>query len=209
MGRRLSRPGARLINGVVRGVVVANDDPAGLARVRVRIPALGEGEQWALVATPMAGRRCGVLFLPQVDDQVVIAFEQGDPNEPIVVGSTWSAWARPPDPPDPRTRRSITSPAGHSIALDDAEGSVSVTSADGHEVRITAEGIDLSASGSASRIRLSADGRVAIEASHSITLTAPHVAAEAAGQVELSSSGEARLGAGGHCRIYGAVVTIN
>ena len=72
--------GADRFHGVVVGVVTNNQDPDGMHRVKVRFPWLsGEDEShWARVAAAMAGNDRGAYFLPEVDDEVLVAFEHGD-----------------------------------------------------------------------------------------------------------------------------------
>lgn len=113
--------------GIVPAVVVDNDDPLKLGRVRIHVPALSMVlPRWARVLTPTAGGGWGIFFLLQVDDEVLVMFERGDVNAPYVIGSLWNA-AAPPPPEAPQTPRSvhqcvIQSPSGHRIMLDDTSG---------------------------------------------------------------------------------------
>ena len=81
-------------------VVFDNRDPKGLARVRVRVSGLadttGTRDLWARIATLMAGPNRGTWFLPEVGDEVLVAFERGDARVPYVVGAVWNGSARPP-----------------------------------------------------------------------------------------------------------------
>ncbi len=76
-------------NQLVVGVVTNNKDPDGMGRVRVKFPALGDTIEgwWARVATINAGNERGLFMLPEVNDEVVVAFEHGDTRRPIVIGS--------------------------------------------------------------------------------------------------------------------------
>ncbi len=80
------------INGVVIGIVTNNNDPQGMGRVRVRFPWRGDDDEsyWARVATMMAGKDRGTFFLPEVDDEVLVAFDHGDINHPYVIGALWN-----------------------------------------------------------------------------------------------------------------------
>jgi phage protein D len=82
---------------VVVGVVTQTDDPEGLGRVRVQYPALGDDAEgwWARVAAPAAGSGRGLLMMPLAGDEVVLAFEQGDPRRPYVLGAVWNGRAKP------------------------------------------------------------------------------------------------------------------
>ena len=84
--------GSDRIPGVVIAVVDDNDDPADLGRVRVRYPWLGDQavSYWARLAMPGAGKDTGMVWVPQVGDEVVVAFEQGDPDHPFVIGGLWN-----------------------------------------------------------------------------------------------------------------------
>jgi phage protein D len=77
------------IDGVVCGVVSGNLDPLGRARVKAVLPWLSPDFEtdWAPVAQVSAGASQGVLFVPNVGDEVLLAFEFGDPRKPYVVGS--------------------------------------------------------------------------------------------------------------------------
>ena len=91
--------------------VVSVEDPDGLGRVEVRL--LGKQEQdnqtatlWARVAVPFAGDNRGAFFIPDVGDEVLVAFLDGDPRWPVVLGSFWNGAARPPErPPGNRVDR--------------------------------------------------------------------------------------------------------
>src|ERR1700681_1198967 len=82
-------------SGVYPAIVVDNVDPANSGRVKVRLPQVlvaGESghEVWARIATLMAGANRGTWFIPDVGDEVVVAFEHGNLNRPYVLGGLWS-----------------------------------------------------------------------------------------------------------------------
>ncbi len=81
--------GPTRIAGVVCGVVTDVADPLGLGRVKVALPWLSPDYEstWAPVAQLTAGKRTGAMFLPEPEDQVLVAFEFGDLRRPYVVGS--------------------------------------------------------------------------------------------------------------------------
>ncbi|MFN8524441.1 MAG: phage baseplate assembly protein V [Chloroflexota bacterium] len=125
------------LSGVVVGVVRDNRDPQGLGRVRVDVPWLGDGavSGWARIAVPMAGRGRGMFTLPEVDDEVLLAFEHGDPSRPFVVGTLWNTSSPPPlDNGDGKNNlRAIVSRSGMRVTFDDTPGAerVDVADADG------------------------------------------------------------------------------
>jgi uncharacterized protein involved in type VI secretion and phage assembly len=113
-------------NGIVIGVVSTLEDEANLGRIRVSYPHLGGVESdWARLSSPMAGAQRGVFFRPEVGDEVLVAFEHGDPRRPYVLGSLWSQEDKPPpDDGDQKANnwRFICSRSGHIILLDDTPG---------------------------------------------------------------------------------------
>ncbi|MGD2114432.1 MAG: phage baseplate assembly protein V [Acidobacteriota bacterium] len=126
--------------GAVVGVVTNNQDPDGLGRVKVRFPWLSQEEEshWARVATLMAGAERGTWFLPEVDDEVLVLFEHGDPRFPYVIGGLWNGGDDAPrDNADGENNlRVITSRSGHELVFDDTSGAeqVEIRTAAGHRV---------------------------------------------------------------------------
>ena len=114
------------ISGVVVGVVTNNQDPDGMSRVKVKFPWLSDADEsfWARVAAPMAGNQRGFYFLPEVEDEVLVAFEHGDPRFPYVVGALWNGKDAPPATNDDGKNniRVIKSRSGHVIRLIDEDG---------------------------------------------------------------------------------------
>jgi hypothetical protein len=84
--------------GLTIGIVTNNKDPDGVGRVRVKFPALSDSEEswWARVVMPGAGSQAGLMFMPQIDDEVLVGFEHGDLRRPFVLGGVWGAKAKPP-----------------------------------------------------------------------------------------------------------------
>jgi uncharacterized protein involved in type VI secretion and phage assembly len=160
------------INGVLRAVVVDNRDPDDRGRVKVRFPqgpAAGQpgGEAWAQLATPMPRGTRGRWLLPEVQDEVLLAFEGGDPRRPVVVGSLWNSSASPPDAAGAGDERivlgtgggvkitlenqaghesvTIETPGGQKLTLADGPGSVEVTDGNGNAVTLGAAGVTVRA----------------------------------------------------------------
>lgn len=74
--------------GKYRGVVTNINDPKGAGRIKVRVPSVtGNGETgWCLPCLPYAGGGHGIVFIPQVGDNVWVEFERGNVNYPIWTG---------------------------------------------------------------------------------------------------------------------------
>jgi len=118
--------GAGRIYGVVIGIVTNNRDPKKLGRVKVKFPWLSDKDEsnWARIATLMAGNRQGTYFLPEVNDEVLVAFERGDVHFPYILGALWNGKDKPPTPNDDGKNnvRVIQSRSGHRIRLNDENG---------------------------------------------------------------------------------------
>ena len=118
--------------GVMPALVTSNTDPEMLGRVRVKFPWMPDDtldSAWARLALPGAGADRGLFFVPEVDDEVLVAFEQGDPSLPYVVGALWNRKDKPPKAPagvaiaaGKVNQRIMQSRTGHVIVLDDTQG---------------------------------------------------------------------------------------
>ncbi|MCE7989164.1 MAG: phage tail protein [Caldilinea sp. CFX5] len=122
------------IYGVVVGIVTDNQDPEQLGRVKVKLPWLAEEAEsnWARVATLMAGNERGAFYLPEVDDEVLLAFEHGNLRTPFVVGALWNGKDKPPltNADGENNQRLIKSRSGLTILLDDSAGAEKIEIAD-------------------------------------------------------------------------------
>ena len=108
----------------VIGVVTDNKDPSKLGRVKLKMPILSDADTtfWVPIIMLGAGKNRGWFFIPEVEDEVLVMFEQGDINRPLVVGALWGGKDKPPDKnPGSNPRRVIKSRQGSKITFDDEE----------------------------------------------------------------------------------------
>lgn len=196
----------RTLAGVVPGVVVEADDPNRLARVKVRLPVLGEDvEVWARLSLPLAGAGRGVLMVPRPDDEVLVAFEHCDPSRAYVVGSLWSETDPPPDIGDAAAVDvwAMRTEAGNLIQLSDSKGKrgLAVVDADGNGLLVdTGSG----------KVTLKAGTEVILETPDAaVTVSGTDVTVRAAGTVTVESRGDTTVTASGTLTQKGAVVRIN
>lgn len=125
----------RRLYGVYPAVVQSITDPDQQGRVRVRLPWSPDGsgagyEAWARLATLMAGADRGTWFIPDVGDEVLVAFEGGDPRRPYVIGALWNGQDAPPEQMDGagnNFKKTIRSRNGVKVTLDDSDGQESLT----------------------------------------------------------------------------------
>jgi phage baseplate assembly protein gpV len=124
------------IRGVRMAIVVDNKDGEGNPgyRVKLKLPWLNDQETtfWARIAVPMGGSGRGTYVLPEIDDQVLVVFEHGDINRPIVIGGLWSKKQEPVEvnQSGKNNTKLIKSRSGHRIIFDDKEGAEKITIVD-------------------------------------------------------------------------------
>jgi phage baseplate assembly protein gpV len=117
--------------GVAVGKVINLVDPLMLGRVQVQLPFIDSLDlsPWARIAQPMAGISHGFYFIPNINDEVLVAFEQGDVNAPYIIGALWNSLAPPPlRSPLPQIR-AIRTLAGNQIVFTEAPPSVTIQTA--------------------------------------------------------------------------------
>jgi uncharacterized protein involved in type VI secretion and phage assembly len=127
--------------GVVVGLVTNVNDPEKLGRCKVHFPWLDESNEtdWVRIATAMTGNATGSFLMPNVQDEVLVAFEHGDARFPYVVGFLWNGQDKPPA--DDVRERVIKSKNGHMIrfidSTPDSGSSGALVIEDAHGNRIT------------------------------------------------------------------------
>ena len=163
--------------GVYPGLVTDIVDPDGQGRVEISLPwspdgAGGAYQAWARLATLMGGPDRGSWFVPERGDEVLIAFEAGDPRRPYVLGGLWNGSDSPPqtmdgagnnfqkvlktrngvtvtlDDTDGREQLMLQTPAGQQLTLQDGPGSITLQDANGNSVKLDPSGITVNAAAS-------------------------------------------------------------
>ena len=175
------------IYGVVVGVVTANKDPKGLGRVKVELPWLGDKVEtdWARTAVAMAGKGRGLFYLPEVGDEVLVAFEHGDVGYPYVLGGLWNGKDAPPakNADGKNNIRVIQSRSGMTLVFDDTSGSEKLTIAD----KGGKESIEIDMANKKVTIKSSGDLDLTA-ADGTITISAKTVKINSTGAAELKAS---------------------
>lgn len=114
-------------SGLAVGVVTSLNDPDSRNRVRVKFPGLSDTNEsaWARVLSLGGGESRGMVFIPEVGDEVLVGFENNDVRQPVILGGLYNANAAVPswDVENGKvTARKIQSRTGHYVELADGEG---------------------------------------------------------------------------------------
>lgn len=200
------------VPGVAVGIVTDNQDPEGMGRVKLSFPwrSADDESYWARMAVPMAGPERGTYFLPEVDDEVLVGFADGDVRHPYVLGALWNGQDAPPEANSDGNNdvRKIHSRSGHELVFDDADrsGKVELNSSGGHTVTLDdssgSETITVEDKTGQNRIEFDAtSNELTIEAGAKLSIEAP--------TVEIAGDGSLKLESNGMLTINGTLVKIN
>lgn len=151
----LNRPGAGKESGLFVGTVTDNKHPENRYSVKVEVKGLHENQatHWARISTIMAGGDRGAFWLPEVGDEVIVAFEAGDSERPLILGALWNGKDKAPEsvftsPDDTELKlpnndqggknnyRVFVSRSGHTLVFSDEDGKehVSLRTKSSHEL---------------------------------------------------------------------------
>ena len=213
----------RTMNGVAIAQVSDARDPQHQGRVKLTFPWLSDDyvSDWARTVHAGAGKDRGFFVLPEVGDEVLVAFEQGDVRRPYVVGGLFNGVDTPkPGPIDDVdggsgaiNRRSLVSRRGHRIDLLDQDGhkeGIALATGDGkHTFTLDATG---------STVTLHSDGSVTIEAKSGVTvdagtgslkLTGGDVSITATTGLTLDGGPSVKVNASGQVAVSGGMIRLN
>ena len=175
--------------GVYQALVTDIKDPDNQGRVKIKLPWSPDGagascELWARLATMMAGNNRGTWFIPDVDDEVLVAFEGGSAVRPYVIGALWNGKDSPPetmdssgnnykkvirsrngvkvtlDDQDGQEQMILETPGGQKITLKDSPAAIEIEDSNGNSIKLESAGITIVASAkvtvNASQVNVSA-----------------------------------------------------
>lgn len=194
-------PQNRNIYGVAIGIVTSNNDPDGRGRVKVNLPWRGENDEsyWARIASPMAGNERGLVFYPEVGDEVLVAFERGDINYPYVIGALWNGQDKPPETnADGKNNiRKIRSRSGHELIFNDDDKAkqekIEIHTKGGHRIILDDSGgkekIEIVDKSGNNKITIdSVQNSIAMESAMKLTIKANMVEIEGSTSLTLKSN---------------------
>ena len=187
-------------NGIVIGTVMDLDDPEKLGRVKLKLPQYDDQQStWARIASPMAGKNRGFFFRPEVQDEVLVGFENGEVRRPYVLGALWSKVDTPPPRDNDETKnnwRFLVSRSGHIFKFDDTDGSEKIEIVDkSAKLKITFD---------------SASSKIQIESGGDVEISAPQGAFKVSAKtVDIEATGTMTLQSTGAMTVKGSTVDIN
>jgi uncharacterized protein involved in type VI secretion and phage assembly len=223
---------------VVIGVVTNVKDPDGLGRVKVKFPWMAEANakvesNWARIAAPSAGKSRGFYFLPEVDDEVLVAFEHGNPNYPYIVGMLWNGKDAPSEKNtvahtgEGTIHRMIVSRLGHRVVFDDSNSKKSILIEDSSKnqsifidtvknaITIKAAGnmlidvkgnIDINAGGN---INIKANGAIKSDSLSLEMLAKTTIKLDAKAMIEMKAAGSLKMESMGAAQLDGSIINIS
>ena len=230
------------ISGLLVGVVTnINDNEGKIGRVKVKFPTInGDIEsEWARVVTLGGGPKRGVVFQPEVNDEVLVGFEQGDTRRPVVIGGLFSKKNELPTTDNVSSGgkveyRRINSRLGHVIEIADGTGPdtkhILLKTSNGHLIRVGEDKLELkvvnkpvSITNGQAKIEFSDSGDITIEgmnvtikAKTALKLEGVQVESKASGtakvegaMIDVKASGTATVDGGGMLTLKGGMVAIN
>ena len=219
--------GGQPINGVVMAIVTDNNDPNNTARVKLKFPWLDDSYEsdWARLAQLGAGPNSGAVWIPEVNDEVLVAFEHGDIRRPYVVGNLYNGVDKPNEGSGlfdngKVKRRGFISRKGHKFIFfdDPSKAGMAFISSDGK--------LKISLNETNSEIHISSQGKVHVESQQDMTLESKAnlnlkeqqgIKLEAGNSLDLKGTAGATLDGGpqlevkasGQLKVTGAMVDVN
>lgn len=233
-------PEAQRWLGVVPAIVTNTDDPNGWGRVKVKYPWMSDAEEsgWARLLGVGAGPDCGLAAIPAVDDEVMVSFQHGEFNNPVVLGGMWNGQDALPTQVvgaaegEKPLVRSWTSRTGHRITvhddadnkielettgkhrmtLDDANQKIEIFSTAGHKAILDDSGKSITIVSSSGDLEIKMDengSKVSVSSSGEVEVTAGRDLKMSGVNVKVEASGNMDLQAGGNTTVKGAAVNVD
>jgi len=206
----LSQPRSESWPGLVIGLVTNTDDPQKLGRVKLKFPWMSDDSEsnWARVMGIGAGPETGYFVLPEVGDEVLVAFAHGNFDQPYVLGGLWNGKDKiPPEAaaapagemPKVRTWHARS---GARIAIyDTRDKKIEIVTADGRSVTLDDQNRTITVKTSGVKIELK-DSAISVESQGEVSL-------KAQSNLKIEASGNIDIKAGGQVNVKGAMVNLN
>ena len=193
-------------------------DPQGDERIRVKLMGSDEAALWARIALLDAGSDRGSVFMPEIDDEVVVGFLAGNPSEPVVLGMLHSSSLASPIPKsddnhvkgfvtrsqltvefdDDKKVLTLKTPGGNSLILSDDDQGITIEDQNGNKITMSSDGISME---SAKDVQIKANGDVKAEG--------VNINLNANAQMVAKGSASAEISSSGNTVVKGSIVQIN
>ena len=208
------------IAGAVPAVVDDVDDPDQQGRVRLRFPWMADQyvSDWSRVSHAGAGAGRGFFILPEVGDEVLVAFDQGDVRRPFVLGGLYNGQDTAKTGPSPLldgsshavNNRLFTSRQGHQLVFVDGSDhcGVVISTGDGRiEVRLdqAATTVEVKSGGD---VTVTADGATKIRTKGAFEVSAQSIKLEAQGDATLDGA-QVSIRGSGPVKLAGQPIQLN
>ena len=208
------------ITNLQSGVVISLDDPDAIGRIKVKIPSLGIETLWVRYLWPHAGDNHGWITMPEIDDEVLVGWENGSPDLPIALGSVYSGTAGLPVTPDNQNDVKVfLTRGGNEIKLTDKDGEeeIKISTKDGkNQIVLNSGGPSIS---------IKSEGDVNFESTGDMSIKGKNVTIESDAKIDIKSGADLKLEAGVNlaakanmnldaeaglaCTIKGAIIQLN
>lgn len=195
---------------IIATVIKTKDDknnPKNIGKVQIDVPGRGITDNiWARVVSPVAGNNKGFFFLPEKDDQVLVAFRHGDINDPYILGVLWNEKDKPPEKNEngKNNIKLLRSRSGHVIRIDDTEGKGKIEIIDrtnNNRIIIDTEN---------NKISLISEKDIEISAPNGkLTIAAKEIEVTSSTSAKIETNAGMDLKASGNMTIKGTTVNIN
>jgi uncharacterized protein involved in type VI secretion and phage assembly len=208
-------------DGLLVGIVTNTKDPDSLGRVKVKLPGMDPAPEtsWARVVSVGGGASRGILAVPEVNDEVLVGFEGGDPRRPVVLGGLFSSKFKPHNFDVDGTSgnvlsRRISSRLGHYIELKDgttpAEQYVLVALAgEEHKIRVGKDKASIELPDQVPfTIKVGSNASIAVDATGNLTIKAVNIKLEAQANVEIKAAAAAKMEGQAQAEIHGAMTSV-
>lgn len=188
-------------------IVKDNNDPEGMSRIRVQFPwqiPFNGMTPWIRSITPYAGKGKGMHVVPEIDEEVIISFENGNAEKPVSLGAMFNGNGKSGHGGNGNYTKSIQTPSGSGIEFNDKHGHSLIKDAVGDIMKLDGAGTSSIYANSTgvftvgksgeSKINMTSSGDITIDGTNSLKITI------GASIIEISKDGT--------IKINGKIITI-
>lgn len=196
--------------GVAAALVIQNVDLSGQGRVQIDLPWAADIKPWARVAAPGVGNARGFYAIPQIGDEVLVAFGHGDLREPYVIGALWNQTDPPTytTPEAPTRYRGFRTPAGHQLEFDDLVQKLTIETPAGQTVELHPRGASITSGNGAATIELGVDGSIKVNGKGTVEVEGLEVRVKGV-NVSIQADANVQIKAGAVCEIQASLIKLN